>query len=367
MQEPLRISSKVILLETGSPSPRSDILERAGYTKLVALVESLSTSAEGGAGAARLRRLCGAGIAIGNNIGEVVSTLESNLSRQLPQFEAMAVRAAQRFEEIDSVRHDARSRIKSLARERAQQICRRVASQGGLFVEDTLQISNLDDISTGLKREGSRLLEEKLKKRFLEQYLQLDRIPNWLDELGKSFADDVRDVVVPLWRQLLARLPEGADAGRGTEAPSLSLAGLHAALVQAVLSVIGRVLGILGVAAMLAWIPGGQVVDAVGIIGLIILSAIHDPLTGARRRAVERVRLQAEAQMYEIQNRLLDAGLAGNDVVEKKVRDVLGLGQERAGRNVVLLRNLKRDAGETAENTRTSIGAFEHELRGGAL
>lgn len=127
---------------------------------------------------------------------------------------------------------------------------------------------------------------------------------------------------------------------------------------------VGRVLGIVGVAALLAWIPGGQVIDAIGIVGLLILSAIHDPLAGARRRAGDRVRLQAEAQQYEIQNRLLDAGMAGNDVIEKEVRSVLGLEQERATRNVANLRQLRQDALECAEGARISVQAFEHVVRG---
>lgn len=366
VREPLLISSKVIWLETGSSSPNVDILNKAGFADLISLVEHLSDSAESGAGAARLRRVCGSGIAIGNRIGEAIATLDANLSRQLPQFEAMATRASQRRDEIESIHHDARGRIKLLASKTAQDICRRVAAQGALFVEDTLQIANLADVKTALRRNGSQHLEAKLTQRFVNDYLQLGKRPSWLDELGKSFADDVRDVVMPLWRHLLARLPEETNAETRGTAPVLELGTLHNELIKAVISVIGRVLGVTAVAAILAWIPGGQIVDAVGIVGLIILSAISDPLSGARRRAVERVRLQAEAQQYEIQNRLLDAGIDGNEVIEKKVRDVLDLGQEQAARNVADLRELKKTARETAENTCTSVAAFEHVLRGGA-
>ena len=238
--------------------------------------------------------------------------------------------------------------------------------QGGIFVEDTLQLSNIEDLGTALSRDGRTKLEDKLKKRFLNEYLQLDKSPNWVDELGVTFAGDVRDVVTPLWRQLLSRLPEAESPGGGASAPSFNLAGLHSALIQAVVSVIGRLLSVVGVAAILAWIPGGQTIDAAGIVGILLISALHDPLSGARRRAAERVRLQADAQQYEIQNRMLEAGLAGNDVVEQHVRGVLGLGHEAASRNVGRIHEVIRGARETGENARTSIHAFEHVRRGGA-
>ena len=364
--EPILISSKVILLETSRATPRTDVLERAGFTELTGLVGQLSASAESGAGAARTRRLCGAGISLGNRIGEAAHSLDTTTCRLLPQFEAQAARAAQRLDEIDAVRHDARGRIKSLAREAAQRICQKVGRQGGIFVEDTLQLSNIEDLGTALSRDGRTKLEDKLKKRFLNEYLQLDKSPNWVDELGVTFAGDVRDVVTPLWRQLLSRLPEAESPSGGASAPSFNLAGLHSALIQAVVSVIGRLLSVVGVAAILAWIPGGQIVDAIGIVGILLISVFHDPLSGARRRAAERVRLQADAQQYEIQNRMLEAGLAGNDVVERHVREVLGLGHDTASRNAGRIHDVIREARETGENARTSIQAFEHVLRGGA-
>jgi len=141
------------------------------------------------------------------------------------------------------------------------------------------------------------------------------------------------------------------------------MAPLYNALVNAVHSVMGRVLGIVGIAGLLACIPGAQIIDAVGIIGLIILSAIRDPLEGARRRAGDRVRLQAEAQQYEVQNRLIEAGMAGNDVIEEEVRSALGLKQELATRNVTMIHQLRQDALECAEGARNSVKAFDYVVR----
>jgi len=363
VKEPVRISSKVILLETACSKPDRGLLERAGLPELASLAERLRSTASGGSGQARLRRVCGAGTSLGNGIGEAVATLIASLDRWLPQFAGEETRAVQRLDEIELVRDDVRGRVRALAIERALHICQTVARHGRNFVEETLQISNIDDILTALKRNGQAKLEEKLKHRFIDEYLQLRQKPNWLDELARYYAEYVQHVVAPLWRQLLARQTAAANDAAGPPAPTLEMGPLHDALVKAVLSVLGAVLSIAGVAVLLAWIPGGQIIDAIGILGLVITAAIRDPLAGARRRAGDRVRLQAEAQQYEIQNRLLDAGMAGNDVIEKEVRSVLGLEQERATRNIDELRQLRQDALECAENARTSVQAFDHVVR----
>jgi len=348
----------------GRTTPDPDILEHAGFSELVSLAERLQSTASGGWGEARLHRICGAGTALGNRIGETTAAIVASLDRWLPQFAGEETRAEQRLDEIESVRDDVRGRVRTLALDRALRICQTVAMQGRNFIEDTLQISNLDDITTALKRNGRTKLEEDLKQRFIDEYLQLNKKPNWLDELARDYAEEVRQVVEPLWRQLLARPFAEPDTPGGPPAPKVELGLLHDALVRAVLSVVGRVLGILSIAALLAVIPGGQIIDAVGIVGLIIISAVRDPLTRSRQRAIDRVRLQAEAQQYEIQNRLLEAGIAGSDVIEKEVRRVLGLDQERATRNIMTLRQLRKDALECAEGARNSVQAFDHVTRG---
>ncbi|MCA9181192.1 MAG: hypothetical protein KDA51_07050, partial [Planctomycetales bacterium] len=364
VKEPLRISSKVILLETARSTPDMEVLECAGFPELTSLAERLRSTASGGSGEARLRRVCGAGTALGNKIGDATASLIASLDRWRPQYEGEKTQAYQRMDQIESVRDDVRGRVRSLARDRALRICKTVSRHGRNFVEDTLQLSNLNDIRTALSRNGKVKLEEKLKQRFVDEYLQLRQKPNWMDELARDYAEEVQHVVAPLWRQLLVKQPVAQSDAAGPQAATLEIGGLHDALVKAVLSVLERILGIVGVAALLAWIPGGQVVDAIGIVGLLIVSAVSDPLAGDRRRASERVRLQAEAQQYEIQNRLLEAGMAGNDVIEKEVRSVLGLEHERAVRNVKKLRQLRQDALECAEGARISVQAFDDVIRG---
>lgn len=177
VKEPLRISSKVILLETAGTTPDTATLDRAGFPELASLAKRLRSTASGGSGEARLRRVCGAGTALGNNIGEATAALIASLDRWLPQLSGEETRAVQRLDEIESVRDDVRGRVRTLARDRALRICQTVARHGRNFVEDTLQISNLDDILTALKRNGRTKLEEKLKQRFVDEYLQLQQEP----------------------------------------------------------------------------------------------------------------------------------------------------------------------------------------------
>lgn len=364
IKEPLKVSSKVVLLETALPVPRSEVLEGAGIRDLEMLVERLSSTSSGGAGEARLRRVCGSGTAMGNRISEANATLIAHVDRWRSQYEGIETGALQRLDQVESIHIEMRSRVRTLARDRALKICQTVAQQGVIFVEDTLQISNIEDLGAALKRGGRAKLEEAFKQRFINDYLRLHQQPSWLDELSKDYAEEVHHVAMAQWRQLLARqAKEGANPAR-LSAPKLEMGALHAELIKAVIAVIERVLGILGVAALLAFIPGGQVIDAVGIVGLLIIAAVSDPLADPRRRAAERVRLQAETQQYEVQNRLLEAGMAGNDVLEKEVRRVLGLEHEQAMQNVGILRQLRLDALACAESARTSVLAFEDALRG---
>ena len=361
--EPICVSAKVVQLERAKPAPDKSVLRRAGWEDLVGIVDGLrGVSGEVGD---RLRRVCGAGGALGSRSSEVLLAADKTLQAWISRLASASTAANARIDDVDGVHHDVRGRVRGLARERAIRISGQVAEAGRVFVEDTLQLDNFGDIGTALKWGGRAKLEVVLKDRFLEKYLKLKEKPNWLDELGKEYAEEVRMVVMPTWRQLLARLPGYAAGDATLQAPNIELSALGQSLVNAVYNVIARVLVIVAVGAGLAFIPGGAIIDAVGIVGLLILSAVSDPLAGARRRAVDRVRLQAEAQQHGIQNNLFDAGMDGNAVIEKAVRTALEAGGDQAERNLLTLRALASTLTEADESIRTCVQTFEHLLAGG--
>ncbi|MES2641333.1 MAG: dynamin family protein [Myxococcota bacterium] len=359
--EPICVAARVIQLERAKGAPSRDVLRRAGWDDLVQVVDALRGNGTGGD---RLHRVCGASIALGNEACDTLLGSVDTLDAWITRIGAASTQATSRFDDIGSVHDDVRGRVRGLARERAIRISHHVGAAGAAFVEDTLQIDNWSDIGTTLRWRGRELLEAQLKQRFLAEYLQLDKQPSWLDELGAEYAEEVRMVVVPAWRQLLARLPAYTGSGANIPTPRIEIGPLGQALVKAVFNVLARVLGIIAIGGMLAMIPGGVIIDVVAILGLLILSAISDPLAGARRRAVERVRLQADAQQHEIQNRLFEAGLEGNAVIEAAVRAALQAGSDRATESLGLLHELRGVLSEGEESMRTSIQTFNDLLRG---
>ena len=60
-----------------------------------------------------------------------------------------------------------------------------------------------------------------------------------------------------------------------------------------------------------------------GVVGVIILSLIKDPLESSRRRAINSVELQTDSLSYDIRDNLLNAGMEGNSVIANKIRDIV--------------------------------------------
>ena len=363
LTDPIQIASRVVVLERARTKPDAQILADAGLDKLKELAERFTRTADEGSGDARVRRVCGAGNSLGNEVATVAGAIVEAAERWETPFRGTAASALNKLDEVEAVRFSVRGRVRTLARDRAIRICGVVSDQGRNFVEDTLQLSNVADFTAAITK-GRGVLEEELTRRFIDDYLRLNKEPNWLDELGIDFAEDVRDVAVPAWRELLMRLPGKNSPAGGPDAPTIELGPLRGQMVKAIMSVVGRILGIAAVAGLLAIIPGGQVVDAIAIVGFLVIAAIADPLAGSRRRAVDRIRLQVETQQYELQNRLLSAGMEGSDVLETAVREALGQTHGRAEKNLAALREMKLAAREGVENATTSIRAFDHFLRG---
>lgn len=94
-------------------------------------------------------------------------------------------------------------------------------------------------------------------------------------------------------------------------------------MLQALNTVLLRVMGIAALAALLGAIPGGAVIDAIGIVVAALVALFKDPLAKNRRLALQRVNYQVKAQEFEISNRLLEAGLAGNDYIASQINKKL--------------------------------------------
>ena len=78
-----------------------------------------------------------------------------------------------------------------------------------------------------------------------------------------------------------------------------------------------------GVFAILAAIPGGQIIDAIGVVVLAVWSMFQDPLDKPRRRAVRRVRLQIAAAELSLTVELVQAGVDESSRFQEKLEEHL--------------------------------------------
>lgn len=317
--QPLRVSARVIELERAKAEPDAAILERAGFNALQKILEQLFDDAGDPTSSARIQRISGVTLGLARGTNLAIEEARKRVTYWLKLGESAKTQTITRLDSIEDTHNEMRARIRDLARERADKICKLISGQARNFIEDTLQLSNVKDLIAAIKKDGRDKNEEELQRRFLSDYLKLTDEPNWLTELGKSYSEDVRAIVIPAWRRL--KRQSFAFEPDGTKAPDpIESAPLMDALVQGVTTVLQRLFGILALAGLLALIPGGLIIDAIGLLVASVISLLTDPLAGQRRRAVDRSRLQIETQRYEITNRLLEAGLAGNSQVEKVIR-----------------------------------------------
>jgi len=356
IDEPIRVSARVVELENSRPDPDGAVLEAAG---LVTMVEALvTTAAERAHAAGRLRRVCDASGAILRNARAVLGRAVESLRMWQEKARSESGRHQGRLDTADELRDELRGRIRSVASGRASELCAQVSGQASLFIQETLQLSNWGALSSALSRNGKERLRKELERKFTVEYLRLEETPTWLDELMDAFVEDVRQIVVPPWRRLQRVAVEEFDPDM-LEAPQIELGPLIGQLQQAVLNVIGRILSVLAVAGLMAAIPGGAILDAVAVVGVLIWSLFTDPLEGPRRRGVARVQLQAKAQRFEVANRLLEAGLAGQkiiaDAVEAKLREIGDEAGTRAERLIVE----RRAASDLNESLGTTIAGLD--------
>lgn len=355
-EKPLEVSSKVAGLELVKPSPDPAVLASSGWAALEAALDDAFRAAVRSGETVRARRVANTAAEICARSQVALASALGRLNEWLPRLRARADAATLKLDDVEAIKDDVRARVRAVGRSRAAEICTRVGAQARNFVEDTVQLSNLSDLATALKKNGRSKLETYLKARFIRNYLQLEQEPNWLTALQRAYAEDVRATVMPAWRQILARLPEAAVDSR-VELGSIDLERLGNGLLDGVIRMLGKVLGVVAVGVALAFIPGGQIIDAIGLLGMAAVSMFVDPLEGTRRRAADRARIQVELQQYPIQNGLFDAGMKGNDVIEKAVRAHLAAGEDRAGRNLLLVQDTREAVARCADNLKNTAGA----------
>ena len=264
---------------------------------------------------------------------------------------------------MDDIRSELRPMIRSRAKTRSREICEIVAGQGKNFIEQTLSMSNFADLKQAIK--DKQQLSEDLKERFMDDYLKLNQKPNWLDELMTDFAEDVRAIIMPEWKGFMRRVGDDQIEPGKIGKMDINWDILSDSLIQALNTLLSRLVGIGILTIVLAIMPGAQVIDAI-VVGIMTLAtSFTDPLAKSRQIAIQKVEYHVKAQEYEISNRLLEAGLAGNDHIANQIREKLSEESNKAKRAIVEVSGLMnalldtRDRLESIANELNSGGGYE--------
>lgn len=317
-QKPICVSSKMLEYESTKSDPDPEEMVRYGHDDIFLVINSVIQRAESIGETIRVKRLKAVGLDLIGKTNQIIAQIDSSLISKNTKLKSSEKEYGARLDDMDDIRSDLRLKIRSIAKSKSRVVCDIVSNQGKNFVEHTLQISNFGDLKRAMLDKNK--LVDDMQKRFINDYLKLNEQPNWLDELMINYAEDVRTIVIPEWKSFMRRaIDEDFEPGQ-VKGIDINWESLTQSLVQAVNAVIQRVLGIGSLAALLFIIPGAQVIDAI-VIGIVILVAsFTDPLAKNRRIAVQKVHYHVKAQEFEIENRLLEAGVSGNDYIANQIK-----------------------------------------------
>lgn len=320
-QKPICVSSKMLEFESTKSEPDPAEMVRYGHDDIFLVINSIMQRAESIGETIRTKRLKAVGLDLIGKTNQIIAQMDSTLVSKYTKLKSSEKEYGARQDDMDYIHSDLRLKIRSIAKSKSKAVCEIVSNQGKNFVEHTLQMSNFGDLKRAMLNE--KKLIEDLQKRFINDYLKLNEQPNWLDELMINYAEDVRTIVIPEWKSFMRRaVNEDFELGK-VKGIDINWESLTQSLVQAVNAVIQRVLGIGSLAALLFLIPGANVVDAI-ILGIVILVAsFTDPLAKNRRIAVQKVHYHVKAQEFEIENRLLEAGVSGNDHIANQIKNII--------------------------------------------
>ena len=219
---------------------------------------------------------------------------------------------------VERMAHVLNSKIRGLASERADIILKKLQNAAEEFIEAKLQVDNFDMLKK-LATHGPAKAAEILAEEMRRDYLHLDQSPSWLDAEAQDFIKDAWVVTEAEWRRFLEDIPlESPVAAAAARVPDLPFGEIEAAVKQGITSVIQRLAAAGAVIGILLVIPGGQVIDAVFIGGLLVTTVFFDPLAKPRQNAIRRMRSELDLQRTGLKNQLQDEAMKGGHASLKK-------------------------------------------------
>jgi len=356
LSEPLCIAAKTIELEWAKKQPSEDILEEAGDGLLRNCLMDMFGKHEDHKTKGRLHRLCGNMMDIISRARGVMNSLLSDVLEEQTIYEGQISELEQKVNDsIDDIFFTVKSHIKIIAGEYADEVCEKVDKLASMFIDEVIRINNWADLCKSLTEKGRAQLQADFQRRFINDYLQLDRKDNWFAAVLNQFSDDVANIAIPKWKSLIRKLDTSGESGASVS-PDIDFNRIADELRAGIVAILLRVLKVGALAGVLALIPGGQIIDAIGIIIFALVSCFTDPLESTRERATERASAQIKNQNYVIKNGFFKAGMEENQKLKDIVLTTLKVEQSNAEETMSRIKEVVR----TVDMTEESLKNDEH-------
>lgn len=264
---------------------------------------------------------------------EILRELRQDTARWQGELERLSSKKAE-IKAIESavnrLEHRIRGALRELAAHRADDILGRIRRQVEIFIDEHVTLGELPFPPTKARLKA---FQDNAGSILRKQYLHLDDKDNWLSRDLADFVEESWTVLEANWRTFLEEIPLAPTMRQsGAQPPDLPFDQFAKAAKAGVMEIVKRLSGIGTILGVLMLIPGGQVVDAILVVGALVASLLTDPMAGVRDRAKRRFRNELEIQRSGLKNSLVQEVM---DTQHRQLKDAferdLGVRKDDAG------------------------------------
>lgn len=215
---------------------------------------------------------------------------------------------------INALEHSIRADLRQLANSRTDNIFGILSKQVTVFINDKIQVTNLEIYKNMINKAN---LESQMKKE-LENYLHLDSPDGWIQKELKDFIEECWTILEAKWRAFIDEISVDAPEISHGQNIELPYDQLRAAAMRGIGEIVAKILAVGTVIGVLLLVPGGEIVDGIGIAMALLASVFTDPMAKARENAIRRFKNELAMQHNGFKNELVETAMKGP---HKDIRD----------------------------------------------
>ncbi|RPJ78474.1 MAG: hypothetical protein EHM20_03820 [Alphaproteobacteria bacterium] len=252
-----------------------------------------------------------------------------------------------------------KGKLREIAGEKAQEIVDQCISASNAFLEEQIQLTNIQPM---IDKFRGRDVNQELSEKFKNDYLDLNKNPNWLTSLLNDYFEDAKIVVEGRWKRFIKDFNQGAsNKNDGLDIPSNFTDKILSNVVGG-LAVKGLNLFLAGIFVYLLFVPGTQLAEMAIVAGLMTFNLFYDVLEKRRNTAKLRAKVMISNQKYELKNQLTQMGMELHNECNKRFAEILKQEGRKLSEKIEKLSRFKELVAELKydlTNARKDIEQFE--------